>query len=44
MDGLKESQELALSYILIGIAIGRDGDSKRITEWVDIKSCWYFVG
>jgi TctA family transporter len=32
---LKESEEFAMSLIILGIAISRDGDSKRITDWVE---------
>ena len=35
MMDLKESEEFAMSLIVLGIAISRDGDSKRITEWVE---------
>ena len=35
MTTLKESEELAMSLIILGIVISRDGDSKRITDHVE---------
>lgn len=35
MTELKESEEFAIGLIIFGIAIARDGDAKRVTDWIE---------
>lgn len=32
---LKESEEFAMSLIILGVVIAKDGDAKRILDWVE---------